>query len=387
MRDGNHNLKISIKTLSGFEYKPEVKNKSGSKLVVRDENGKILHEGEFKSFTANFMKLLYGNMIGSGTVAATDLNGDSSDINSYPNVNMNFANGSGFYKFGISVGTGSGAVAGSDNDLIWASDLTYNNVVVSTPTVDGTTIKLDITREISNTSGGTKVLLEAGLICGSEGDYGTNILVARDLLTVVLSNNLKSTWTYSITVDFDNTTGGFVKNFLDSLITQWTRATSSAGFSGRSGHTSLVFDSKMWVIGGHDISTFLKDVWYSGNQVKSDALITDDTLGLIVGTSDAVFLSTDTDLNAKIEHGIGAGQLAYGAFPDGAFSEEPTIDGSKTTMTLSRSFENYSGSSITIKEVGIMSVSGLLCRIIPATPIVVENGASEIISIVFETEV
>ena len=39
------------------------------------------------------MKLLYGNMIGSGTVTATDLNGDSADINSYPNVKLKFAGG------------------------------------------------------------------------------------------------------------------------------------------------------------------------------------------------------------------------------------------------------------------------------------------------------
>ncbi len=249
MRDGNHNLKISIKTLSGFEYKPEVKNKSGSKLTVMDDNGNILHEGEFKSFTANFMKLLYGNMIGSGTVTATDLNGDSADINSYPNVKLKFAGGSGKQKFGIGVGSDYTAVANADNDLAWVSGLTYNNVVVGTPSVVGTTVKLDITREISNSSGSTKALYEAGLICGSEDNTNENILIARDLVAITLLTGEKSTWTYSITVDFESTTGGFVKNFLDSLITQWTQATASASSSKRAYHTSVVFDNKMWVIG------------------------------------------------------------------------------------------------------------------------------------------
>jgi hypothetical protein len=30
----------------------------------------------------------------------------------------------------------------------------------------------------------------------------------------------------------------------------WTQATDSAGWSGRCNHTSVVFDNKMWVIGG-----------------------------------------------------------------------------------------------------------------------------------------
>src|SRR6056297_3546483 len=136
----NHNLSIKLNN-----YKP-AKNKSGYQLTVRDENGNIIHEGEFKSFTSNFMKLLYGNMLGAGTVQATDLNGDAVAIDGYPQSKMNFEGGSGVQKFGIGVGTGSGSVASSDNDLTWESDLTYNNVIVGTPSIDGTTVKLDITR-------------------------------------------------------------------------------------------------------------------------------------------------------------------------------------------------------------------------------------------------
>ena len=93
MRDGNHNLKISLKTLSGFEYKPEVKNKSGSKLTVMDDNGNILHEGEFKSFTANFMRLLYGNMVGAGC-----LNGKSTTTRIETRILYNLKNGHCFIK-------------------------------------------------------------------------------------------------------------------------------------------------------------------------------------------------------------------------------------------------------------------------------------------------
>ena len=638
-----HNLKLKLKTLSGFEYKPKPTIKSGSKLVVKDDNGNTLHEGEFKSFTANFMKLLYGNMIGSGSVTATDLNGDSSAIDSYPNVKMIMDGGSTIQKFGIGVGSGSSAVANANNDLTWVSGLTYGAVVVGTPSIDGATIKLDITREISNSSGSAKTLAEAGLIVGAEGGSDENVLIARDLVSVELLTGQKSTWAYSITVDFNSTTGGFVKNFLDSFIvgwgeiladdttppstqfsqrsanellvfdskmwviggydgtaklndvwnssdgvtwveiladdatppsTQfaqrnqftslvfnsnmwviggngtsalndvwyssdgvtWIEATSSAAFSARSlldsivfndgsgdkmwviggndsadkndvwnssdgvtwveiladdatppstqfsqrkGFASFVFDSKMWVIGGYGSGANINDVWYSsdgvtwieatssatfsarryfasavfdskmwviggydsanindvwyssdgvtwieatssaafsarsqfaslvfdskmwviggngatrfndvwsyGRQLSSES--TGDTLGIIVGTSDAAFSSTATVLTAKIDDGTGVGELEYGTFPDATYSEEPAIDGSKTSMSLARTFINNSGASITIKEVGIESVNGLLCRIVLDSAITIANGGSETILIQFETEV
>jgi outer membrane protein assembly factor BamB len=44
----------------------------------------------------------------------------------------------------------------------------------------------------------------------------------------------------------------------------WTQATDSAGWPGRSGHTSVVSDNKMWVLGGYSRSGGYKhDVWYS----------------------------------------------------------------------------------------------------------------------------
>jgi len=44
----------------------------------------------------------------------------------------------------------------------------------------------------------------------------------------------------------------------------WIQATASADWSARYGPTSVVFDNKMWVIGGYDnISGMKKDVWYS----------------------------------------------------------------------------------------------------------------------------
>jgi parallel beta-helix repeat protein len=50
----------------------------------------------------------------------------------------------------------------------------------------------------------------------------------------------------------------------------WTQATASAGWSARYSHTSVVFDNKMWVIGGHTSTSPYNnnDVWYSSDGVN-----------------------------------------------------------------------------------------------------------------------
>ena len=52
---------------------------------------------------------------------------------------------------------------------------------------------------------------------------------------------------------------------------QWTSATLQAAFPVRSGHSSVIFDNKMWIIGGADNSVAKNDVWWSedGNHLAS----------------------------------------------------------------------------------------------------------------------
>ena len=43
----------------------------------------------------------------------------------------------------------------------------------------------------------------------------------------------------------------------------WYQATPNANFSKRQSHSSVVFNNKIWVIGGGDNTSFYNDVWYS----------------------------------------------------------------------------------------------------------------------------
>jgi hypothetical protein len=58
--------------------------------------------------------------------------------------------------------------------------------------------------------------------------------------------------------------GGYLNDiWYSSDGVSWTQATGNADWSARGAHSSVVFDNKMWVIGGDDGSNVLNDVWYS----------------------------------------------------------------------------------------------------------------------------
>ncbi|PLX17254.1 MAG: hypothetical protein C0601_08085 [Candidatus Muiribacterium halophilum] len=50
--------------------------------------------------------------------------------------------------------------------------------------------------------------------------------------------------------------------------TFWTEATANTGFTGRWGQTSIVYENKIWIIGGNDGAALKKDVWYSEDGIN-----------------------------------------------------------------------------------------------------------------------
>ncbi len=51
----------------------------------------------------------------------------------------------------------------------------------------------------------------------------------------------------------------------DPKVLKITSAITNADFSARHGHSTAVFDNKLWVIGGNDGSSRLNDVWSSAD--------------------------------------------------------------------------------------------------------------------------
>jgi len=74
-----------------------------------------------------------------------------------------------------------------------------------------------------------------------------------------------------------------------------------------------------------------------------------DAVGLVVGTGTATPTNTDYALQTKISHGVGAGQLEYGAVSVGSAG----VVGANVDLTVSRVFTNSSGATITVNEIGL----------------------------------
>jgi len=73
--------------------------------------------------------------------------------------------------------------------------------------------------------------------------------------------------------------------------------------------------------------------------------------GPVVGTGTTPVAITQTALTTQIGHGVGAGQLQYGAVSVGL----PQTLGSTRQFTIARTFTNNSGADITVNEVGLYS--------------------------------
>jgi len=84
---------------------------------------------------------------------------------------------------------------------------------------------------------------------------------------------------------------------------------------------------------------------------RAEAAVTDDTLGIVVGTDNTATTLTDDALGTLIDHGVAAGDLLYGSCETGAPIEESGP--AAVYAVLGRLFVNRSGGNITCEEVGL----------------------------------
>lgn len=90
-----------------------------------------------------------------------------------------------------------------------------------------------------------------------------------------------------------------------------------------------------------------------GNSFRADAAVGDDTYGILAGTSTTAPTRDDFALGTKIATGIGSGQLSYLANNILKTTNTVTPITGGYRVSLTRQFDNDSGGSITITEVGL----------------------------------
>lgn len=89
-------------------------------------------------------------------------------------------------------------------------------------------------------------------------------------------------------------------------------------------------------------------------QPNTDYLPKSDNIGIVVGTGNTAVTPQDYALVTKVAHGNAANQMLYG----GQEILAPTFADPNGSMVLRRLFENVSGGSITVNEVGIYAPAG-----------------------------
>lgn len=120
---------------------------------------------------------------------------------------------------------------------------------------------------------------------------------------------------------------------------------------------------------------------WSGNGFINNA--NTSVYGIVVGRSNSIFIVDDYALYDLISHGNGTGQLYYASQLDTPAVMSYDSNEKKYTNRLKRLFNNNSGSTITIKELGLVgnwfigfnNTNYLMARDVLSTPVVVPNGA------------
>ncbi len=98
-----------------------------------------------------------------------------------------------------------------------------------------------------------------------------------------------------------------------------------------------------------DNSGTLRNCSNSAGVLSCNAGAGDSVQGIQVGTGSAAVSLTDYQLQSKIAHGNGAGQLSYQIM---TFTTPATV-GNTHSFTAARSFTNNSGSQINVTEIGL----------------------------------
>lgn len=88
---------------------------------------------------------------------------------------------------------------------------------------------------------------------------------------------------------------------------------------------------------------------YISEELASSGPDNDGTYGIVLGIGIDVVANTDYKLSSIITHGVAAGNLDYGAT---SFTAAAVV-GANVDLVLSRAFYNGSGSTVTVKEMGI----------------------------------
>ena len=93
--------------------------------------------------------------------------------------------------------------------------------------------------------------------------------------------------------------------------------------------------------------------YYTATSAYNSGAGSDDN-GILVGSGNTAFSVEQYKLATDITHGTSVGNLSYAATEAHVFTYDSTADAEKWETTLKRVFNNNSGASITVSEIGLI---------------------------------
>lgn len=174
---------------------------------IIDKNGKIVRKSRKRrahSFVKGFLGMMYSLMGDSQSMyPVKDINGSDRTLQTYKSlykVNPPVSE----VRYGIVVGTGSNAVSIDDYKLqtkiatgTSTGQLNYGSGSISSAVSTNTTTQTIISRQFSNSSGGSITIQEVGVNVYYETS-GWYFLIIRDTVSISLNNGEQLTFNYII---------------------------------------------------------------------------------------------------------------------------------------------------------------------------------------------
>jgi hypothetical protein len=183
-----------------------------------------------------------------------------------------------------------------------------------------------------------------------------------------------------------------------TVVKEWTEPAHSLNYN---------FALLIWALWSASTATIVDTGWTaisingaSGGTMAVTAPSGNSSYGIVVGSGASAGSTpspTAYNLVAQIPNGTSSGQIEYGAVSVGSISQS----GQTTSFTISRSFTNVSGSTITVTEIGlVVNVTGfamvtvsthtavssdyfLIAYDIPSSAIAVQNGQTLTVTYTF----
>lgn len=227
-------------------------------------------------------------------------------------------------------------------------EINYSDTIISTPGLDYNNKRGELVFSVvvTNNSGASMDIGELGLFAAAVEETFDNrtVIIARDNITpATLGDGQTATFNYRIRTNMA-ADGGFTENFIKLLATQFSQTIDQT--------IDDVFASTF--LSTEETGKFMS-IGPSGSGRVSTILsgVEGQYVGVQIGTGSTTPEFDDHNLETRVTHGEGSGQMIY----HGTIVDNFAIVGSKASFDLTAIFENVSGGSIGVNEVGLYTAN------------------------------